>query len=54
MGSQMLYVKKEGEPMAKAGQVFSKDDDYYTPRYVVNYFTQMDLIMILLPAKKKQ
>lgn len=38
MGSQMLYVKKEREPMAKAGQVFSKDDDYYTPRYVVNYF----------------
>lgn len=31
MGSQMLYVKKDTKSIMK-------DDDYYTPKYVVDYF----------------
>lgn len=39
----MLYVKKKqqnkgDESMAKANVVFTKDDNYYTPKYVVDYF----------------
>lgn len=41
MGSQMLYVKKKGKgetTMAKASVVFSRDNEYYTPKYVVDFF----------------
>lgn len=39
MAGQMLYVKKKGEDtMAKASVTFSKDNEYYTPKYVVDYF----------------
>ena len=39
MAGQMLYVKKkEDEPVAKASVVFSRDNEYYTPKYVVDYF----------------
>ena len=38
MGSQMLYVKKETNDMAKASVTFTKDNEYYTPKYVVDYF----------------
>ena len=39
MAGQMLYVKKKGEEtMAKASVVFSKDNEYYTPKYVVDFF----------------
>ena len=39
MGSQMLYVKaKEDNQVAKGGVVFSKDNEYYTPKYVVDFF----------------
>lgn len=36
----MLYVKKKGENdiMAKANVTFSKDNEYYTPKYVVDFF----------------
>lgn len=38
MAGQMLYAKKEDKSMAKSGMVFSKDNEYYTPKYVVDYF----------------
>ena len=41
MGSQMLYVKKkekETNEMAKGDVVFSRDNEYYTPKYVVDFF----------------
>lgn len=41
MAGQMLYVKKKGKEetvMAKASVVFSRDNEYYTPKYVVDFF----------------
>ena len=39
MAGQMLYVKKrEEDDVAKASVVFSKDNEYYTPKYVVDFF----------------
>ena len=39
MAGQMLYVKKKEEKqMAKSNVVFSKDNEYYTPKYVVDFF----------------
>lgn len=37
MAGQLLYVRKE-DKMAKANVVFTKDDEYYTPKSVVDYF----------------
>lgn len=39
MAGQMLYVKKKEEGnMAKGDVTFSKDNEYYTPKYVVDFF----------------
>ena len=38
MAGQMLYVKKGEKDVAKASVVFSKDNEYYTPKYVVDFF----------------
>lgn len=39
MAGQLLYVKKKEETnMAHSGVVFSKDNEYYTPKYVVDFF----------------
>lgn len=39
MGSQMLYVKKKKEPeIVKTTTTFSRDNEYYTPKYVVDFF----------------
>lgn len=39
MAGQMLYVKKKGESDVSKGDVkFEKDNEYYTPKYVVDYF----------------
>lgn len=38
MAGQMLYVKKGEKDMAKASVVFTKDNEYYTPKYVVDFF----------------
>ena len=39
MGSQMLYVKKKKESeMVKTTTTFSRDNEYYTPKYVVDFF----------------
>jgi len=39
MAGQMLYVKKkEDDAVAKASVTFSKDNEYYTPKYVVDFF----------------
>lgn len=38
MAGQMLYVKKGDDNVAKASVTFSKDNEYYTPKYVVDFF----------------
>lgn len=38
MAGQMLYVKKGEKDVAKASVVFSRDNEYYTPKYVVDFF----------------
>ena len=39
MGSQMLYVKKKKESeIVKTTTTFSRDNEYYTPKYVVDFF----------------
>lgn len=39
MAGQMLYVKKkEDNSMAKPSVPYTKDNEYYTPKYVVDYF----------------
>lgn len=38
MAGQMLYVKKGEKDVAKANVVFTKDNEYYTPKYVVDFF----------------
>ena len=39
MAGQMLFVKKkEDDAMAKPSVPYTKDNEYYTPKYVVDYF----------------
>ena len=38
MAGQMLYVKKGGKNVSKGDVVFEKDNEYYTPKYVVDFF----------------
>ena len=39
MAGQMLFVKKkEDDDMAKPSVPYTKDNEYYTPKYVVDYF----------------
>lgn len=39
MAGQMLYVKsKEDSSVAKPSVPYTKDNEYYTPKYVVDYF----------------
>ena len=42
MAGQMLYVKRKDDNMAKANVVFTKDNEYYTPKSVVDYFGKFD------------
>lgn len=50
MAGQMLYVKRKGKDMVKANVVFTKDNEYYTPKSVVDYFGKFDYD----PATTKQ
>lgn len=55
MAGQMLYVKKKEEiDVAKANVVFSRDNEYYTPKYVVDFSIQMDLTMTQQHVREKQ
>lgn len=38
MAGQMLYVKKGDSDVAKPSVPYTKDNEYYTPKYVVDYF----------------
>lgn len=38
MAGQMLYVKKGDSELAKPSISYTKDNEYYTPKYVVDYF----------------
>lgn len=42
MAEQLLYVGKEEKNMAKANVNFTKDNEYYTPKKVVDYFGEFD------------
>ena len=42
MAGQLLYVGKEEKNMAKANVNFTKDNEYYTPKKVVDYFGEFD------------
>ena len=42
MARQLLYVGKEEKNMAKANVNFTKDNEYYTPKKVVDYFGEFD------------
>lgn len=42
MAGQLLYIKKEVNKMAKANVEFTKDNEYYTPKTVVDYFGEFD------------
>lgn len=41
MAGQLLYVGKE-KNMAKANVIFTKDNEYYTPKSIVDYFGKFD------------
>ena len=41
MAGQLLYIRKE-ENMAKANVNFTKDNEYYTPKSVVDFFGKFD------------
>ena len=41
MAGQLLYIRKE-ETMAKANVNFTKDNEYYTPKSVVDFFGKFD------------
>lgn len=41
MAGQLLYVGKE-KPMANANVQFTKDNEYYTPKTVVDFFGKFD------------
>ena len=41
MGGQLLYVGKE-KNMAKANVEFTKDNEYYSPKSVVDFFGKYD------------
>ena len=42
MAGQLLYVRKEKNDMSKANVNFTKDNEYYTPKKVVDYFGEFD------------
>lgn len=42
MAGQLLYVGKEKKDMAKSNVQFTKDNEYYTPKSVVDYFGRFD------------
>lgn len=42
MAGQLLYVGKEKKDMAKSNVTFTKDNEYYTPKTVVDYFGTFD------------
>lgn len=42
MAGQLLYVGKGGKEMSKKSVVFTKDNEYYTPKSVVDYFGVFD------------
>ncbi len=42
MAGQLLYVKKEVDTMAKGDVAFAKDNEYYTPKSVVDYFGKFE------------
>ena len=51
MAGQMLYVKKGEKDVAKASVVFSKDNEYYTPKFSKDneYYTPKICSRLFLP-----
>ena len=42
MAGQLLYIGKGEKNMAKASVTFTKDNEYYTPKSVVDFFGKFD------------
>ena len=55
MAGQLLYIKcKEKNDMAKANVTFTKDNEYYTPKSVVDYFGKFDYDPATCDEKAKE
>ena len=54
MAGHLLYVKKEVERMAKANVEFTKDNEYYTPKTVVDFFGTFDYDPATVKAKSEE
>lgn len=55
MAGQLLYVGKgEKESMAKANVEFTKDNEYYTPKSVVDFFGKFDYDPATTDEKAKE
>jgi phage N-6-adenine-methyltransferase len=50
----MTSILVEGEMMAKGGVVFTKDNEYYTPKYVVDTFGKFDYDPATTPEKAQE
>ena len=53
MAGQLLYVRK-GDTMAKRNVTFTKDNEYYTPKSVVDYFGTFDYDPATTDEKAKE
>lgn len=53
MAGQLLYVRKK-ESMAKANVNFTKDNEYYTPKSVVDFFGKFDYDPATVDEKAKE
>jgi phage N-6-adenine-methyltransferase len=54
MAGQMLYAKRGVDKMAKANVEFTKDNEYYTPKSVVDYFGKFDYDPATVEEKAKE
>lgn len=54
MAGQMLYAKRGVDKMAKANVEFTKDNEYYTPKTVVDYFGTFDYDPATVEEKAKE
>ena len=53
MAGQLLYIRKD-DTMAKSNVTFTKDNEYYTPKTVVDYFGKFDYDPATTDEKAKE
>ena len=54
MAGQLLYVGEGGKQKSKSSEVFTKDNEYYTPKSVVDYFGVFDYDPATTPEKASE